>query len=230
MDHIAPLVAPPFRDVMVNVMFHHLNRWKDDPREFLRLQMREFFGLGDADLPSGLDEAALMTLYRQRLRERASLKYVGDLAVPHPSIERTFFRLVVGGHHSEVLNLFRNIEEKVVGRDAGEVRQKAKARVREERTRTLELPLGSLPTIDVSYRRMRDADLVAAIGALRRRLVAHGPIAFGDLWPPLLADHHITRKHLADAMAEEANARRLVVVGMRDRERSIKDKHIIRPP
>lgn len=226
MDHIAPLVAHPHRDVMVNVMFHHLNRWKDDPRAFLRRQMREFFGLADADLPAGLDEAELMALYRHQLASRANLEYVGDLAVPHPSIDRTFFRLVVGGRHPEVLHLFRDVEEKVVGRDAGELRQKAKARVREERTRTLELPLGGVSPIDIRYRRMRDEDLAAAMAAVRVRLERNGALPFGQLWPRLLGDYHITRKQLADAILGEVKAGRLAV-SLADRERTIKDDHVI---
>jgi hypothetical protein len=76
MQFIAPLAAGRWRDVMVNVMFHHINRWKDDPRQFLRNQMRDLFGLGDADLPSGLDEEELMSLYRRRLKDRAKLEFV----------------------------------------------------------------------------------------------------------------------------------------------------------
>jgi len=148
MRHIAPLVAERFRDVIVNVMFHHINRWKDDPREFLRQQMREFFGLGDEDLPSGLDEAGLIALYRRQLAKQAKLTHVADLAVPHPTVDRTFFRLVVGGHHQEVLHLFRDVEEKVVGRDAGAVREKARTRAKEKRTG--QLALGLVPAIDVS--------------------------------------------------------------------------------
>jgi hypothetical protein len=205
-------------------MFHHLNRWKDDPRSFLRQQMRDFFGLADADLPQGLDEDELMRTYREQLRSKAHLPYVGDLAVPHPTVDRTFFRLVVGGHHPEVLRLFRNVEEKVVGRDAGHVREKARARVAEQRTR--QLGLGLVPAMDDRYQRMRDADLVKALAALRAQLIA-GPARFGDLWPSLLSDHHITRKQLADKVHQQFKAGMLNVSGMRETERTIKDHHLI---
>jgi three-Cys-motif partner protein len=45
MKFIAPLVDRPRRDVLVNVMFNDVNRFKDDPRAFLRKQMEDFFGL-----------------------------------------------------------------------------------------------------------------------------------------------------------------------------------------
>jgi three-Cys-motif partner protein len=53
MRFIAPLVAGTRpRDVLVNVMFDHINRFKDDPRAFLREQMRDFFGLGETNCPT----------------------------------------------------------------------------------------------------------------------------------------------------------------------------------
>jgi three-Cys-motif partner protein len=70
MGFIAPLVKDqPRRDVLVNVMFDHINRFKDDPRAFLREQMREFFGLGESELPEGLAEEDLFALYRAKLKE-----------------------------------------------------------------------------------------------------------------------------------------------------------------
>ena len=229
MQFIAPLAAGRVRDVMVNVMFHHINRWKDDPRDFLREQMRDLFGLGDADLPPGLDEEQLMALYRRQLKERAKLGFVADLAVPHPTVDRTFFRLVVGGHHAEVVNLFRQVEEKVVGRDAGEVRDQAKSRKREKRTGQTELILGT-PTIDDRYRSMRDRDLAAALSAVRRRLETEGATLFEQLWPPLLEEGHFTKKHLADAVLAEVTAGKLNVRGLQPREKTIKDGHVITLP
>jgi len=229
MPNIAPLVNRPFRDVMVNVMFHHINRWKYDPREFLRSQMREFFGLGDSDLPPDLDEEGLMALYRGQLAQWGRLRHVADLAVPHPTIDRTFFRLVVGGHHPEVLRLFRAIEEKVVGRDAGAVREKIKSRARVERTGQSELDLG-VPAMDVRYQRMRDRDIADAIRVVRDRITAEGPLRFGAIWPDVLADHHLTHKSLADAVHAQVKAGSLSVSGMGEKERSIKDEHVLGPP
>lgn len=225
MGHIAPLVSGRYRDVIVNVMFHHINRWKYDPREFLRGQMREFFGLIESDLPADLDERGLMALYRRQLSDRTNLPHVADLAIPHPIKDQTFFRLVVGGHHPEVLRLFRDIEEKVVGRAAGAVRARAKARASEERTGQLQFDI--VPSMDVRYRNMRDADVRDAVDVLQRRLEANGPASFGDIWPALLGDHHITRKHLADAVAELRRTGKLSVTGMVPGDRTIKDHHIV---
>ncbi|HVT08677.1 MAG TPA: three-Cys-motif partner protein TcmP [Polyangia bacterium] len=225
MGHIAPLVAGRYRDVIVNVMFHHINRWKYDQREFLRGQMREFFGLIESDLPADLDERGLRALYRRQLADRTNVPHVADLAIPHPIKDQTFFRLVVGGHHPEVLRLFRDIEEKVVGREAGAVRARAKARASEERTGQLQFDI--VPSMDVRYRKMRDADVRHAVDVLQRRLEADGPASFGNIWPVLLGDYHITRKHLADAVAELRRTGKLLVTGMVPGDRTIKDYHLV---
>lgn len=65
MKYIAPLVggnAP--RDVLINVMFDHMNRQKDRLIEHIRQQMRDFFGLDAGELPADLDEEGLFDLYR----------------------------------------------------------------------------------------------------------------------------------------------------------------------
>lgn len=113
--------------------------------------MREFFGLGDDDMPRGLDEDALMRLYRQRLRERSGVPYVADLAVPMPTRERTKFRLVVAGHHPAVLKLFREVEARVIGKEAAAVRTEARERESEERSLQMSLFAARPPDQDPSY-------------------------------------------------------------------------------
>lgn len=124
MHFIAPLVeGHPRRDVLVNVMFDHINRFKDDPRDFLREQMRDFFGLGDGDLPEALAEEELFALYRAKLKALCGVQYAADLAIPHPTFDRTKFRLVLGAKNPAAIELFREIEKNVIGSEAAVVRR-----------------------------------------------------------------------------------------------------------
>jgi hypothetical protein len=77
---------------------------------------------------------------------------------------------------------------------------------------------------------MRDRDLAAALPALRTRLAAEGPLRFEQIWPSILEENHVTRKHLADAVLAERAAGRLSIQGFLSRERSIKDAHVIALP
>jgi three-Cys-motif partner protein len=59
MKFIAPLARAPRRDVLVNVMFNDVNRFRHAPQDFIRAQMREFFGLVDSDIPLGSQREGL---------------------------------------------------------------------------------------------------------------------------------------------------------------------------
>lgn len=196
MKFIAPLITSSNqRDVMVNVMYDHINRFKDDQRAFLREQMRDLFGL-EEDLPETLGEEELFALYRKNLKEICHLRFAADLAIPYPTKSRTKFRLVVGGRHASVIDLFRSVEAKVIGREAAAVRGEASAREEEARTGQTQLALGR-PDTDEHYDALHDAALREAPGLLRDRLAERGPTRFSDLWPPFLEELHMTLGELA---------------------------------
>ena len=76
---------------MINVMFDHINRFKDAPIPFIRTQMHEhLFG---QPLPPRLSEEVLMQSYRDQLKSTCGLQFAADLMVPQPTHERTKFRL-----------------------------------------------------------------------------------------------------------------------------------------
>lgn len=230
MGFIAPLVSGiGRRDVLVNVMFDHINRFKDDPRPFLREQMRDFFGLGDAELPEGLDEERLFTLYRTKLKELCGIPHAADLAIPHPTMDRTKFRLVVGGKDPAVLKLFRDIEKRVIGHEAAAVRATATVRESERRTGQLTL-LQAPPSTDAQYSSLHEQALRLAPAALLARLTDPAGAKFGSIWPDLLEALHLTHTELAQVAWSLYKAGQLVVTNLKARERSVKDSHVLRRP
>jgi three-Cys-motif partner protein len=227
MKFIAPLVRQKRRDVMVNVMFDHINRFKDDPREFLRAQMKAFFGLSDDDLQAGLSEEDLMDLYRQRLRTVCDVPFTADLAVPHPTIERTKFRLVVGGHHPEVLRLFRDVERKVMGEEAAVVRTQAKERERFDREGQLAMFAPEPPKESPRYAAQRDEGRNRARARVPELLRDQGRLRYDALWPIVLAECHVTEGDLAGIISDLRVDGLIRVDGMKARERRIKDDHLV---
>jgi hypothetical protein len=114
------------------------------------LERQHLLALGDGELPEGLDEEQLFELYRTKLKELCGIPHAADLAIPHPTIDRTKFRLVVGGKSPAVVSLFRDIEKKVIGAEAAVVRETAAVRECEERTGQLVL-LQAPRMTDVHY-------------------------------------------------------------------------------
>jgi hypothetical protein len=228
MRFIAPLMNEPRRDVLVNVMFDHINRFKDDPRDFLRQQMRDFFGLADSNLPEMLDEEDLFKLYRSNLKELCGVKYAADLAIPHPTDDRTKFRLVVGGSSPAVLKLFREIEAKVIGREAATVREMATLRKAEETTGQ-----GSLfvvpPAVDRSYMKLHEKGLKEAPKAFLQELHECRPVRFIDVWPKVLEANHITKVELARIAWNLYRVGNIKITNLKAGQRTVKDDNIILP-
>jgi three-Cys-motif partner protein len=229
MRFIAPLVAGTRpRDILVNVMFDHINRFKDDSRAFLREQMRDFFGLGVRELPEGLDEEALFALYRAKLKELCGIPHAADLAIPHPTMDRTKFRLVVGGKAPTVISLFRDIEKKVIGAEAAAVRETAA--VRESEQRTGQLALLQVPrATDAHYDSLHDQAVRGAPQALLSKLSSTSTVTFGSLWPELLEALHMTRGELAQIAWGLHKKGGIIVTNAKPRERTMNDGHLLRP-
>lgn len=228
MNYIAPLAVGRWRDVMVNVMFDHINRFKDDPRAFLRRQMKAFFGLAEADLEPGLSEPELLRLYRTRLREVCGVSFAADLAVPHPTVERTKFRLVVGGHNPSVLDVFRQVERRVMGTEAAPARTEAKERERFDRDGQFALFSPTPPREDLKYAAERRDGIDQARALLPTILRDGGSMQYRAVWPAILQECHITKADLSDLIDELRREGGIAVDGLGPRERRVKDQHTLR--
>ncbi len=191
MEHVRKLVSLPRRDVLINVMYNFINRFKNDGRPYIRKSLEDFFGLENDTLPADLSEEELMAFYRRNLKEHCGVRYSADLFIQHPTVDRTWFRLVIGGSNPMVIRLFRDVERKVVGQQSHNVRGAAKRRNREERTGQGELDL--LTTgIDDRYARLNEVGKAAIAEVAAGFLRARGETQWRDLWPQILEDLHVT--------------------------------------
>lgn len=222
MKFIAPLVNSRFRDVIINVMFDHINRFKDAELKFIRQQMEDFF---EETLKPDLSEENLMSLYRKNIKNKCRLSYSADLIIPHPTKYRTKYRLVVGGNHPEVIRLFRDIESKVTGNIASILRAEVKDRKKFEDTGQFKMELGDAKD-HTPYEEARFFGLHQTSRDIRKILMKYGKISFEKIWPILLERNHITfndSKNLIKEMLEDD----LIIQNKSKSERSIKDYHIL---
>jgi three-Cys-motif partner protein len=221
---ISPLVRSPRRDVLINVMYDHLNRFKDDERPWLREQIDDFFGLEGKPLPNSMNEDELMQQYRERLKDKGSLPFVADLAIPMPQANRTKFRLVVGGHSSMVLRVFRDVEATVIGREAAEVAED----VRQRMSPQVSLFSGRAMTTAIGYARANNEGIELAGRHVLSAVSLQGQLAFKDLWPAILAAHHLRYKDLTDLIHELQRDGKIAIENMKTGERVVKDEHNLR--
>lgn len=231
MGFIRPLLEKRMREVLVNVMFNHINRFKDDTRGFLRAQMRAFFGLADEDLPEGLSEIELLRTYRQNLKTTCNVSYAADLAVPHPTKHRTWFRLVIGGKHPDVLRVFREVESRVVGDEASSIRTAARARKTEADTGQISLLGGrAAPDQDAWYASANEGDKIAVIDDLLALLDRDGRLPYQRVWPRLLEERHLTESELGRLIVLAAREGRLKIEPARTRRRRASNGDVLSPP
>lgn len=224
MKFIAPLACKPRRDVLINVMFNHINRFKDDPREFLRVQMKEFFGLHEGDIPTRLAEDELFDFYRGQLRHASGVPYVADLVIPHATKDRTWFRLVVGGHHQAAVELFRDVEKRICGAEASKVRDEARSREAGQLGFALDLEQE-----DITYQRLHQLGKQCAATDVLNRLRVQAPQTFGGLWPEILCERHVTRTELVQVVLVLVKQGRLVIGDEPPgtRRKSIRDEDLV---
>jgi three-Cys-motif partner protein len=230
MRFIRPLVQQSRRDVLINVMFNHINRFKDDPRGFLKRQMGDFFGLEPGALEPHLGEEALMEVYRNNLKNTARLPWAADAAVPHPTEDRTKFRLVIGGRSTAVLSVFREAEAKVL-RDLAPV-VRAEARQRREFGQTGQSALfDASAVVSDADSRFSDYEEAAAAGALGMVVesIRSSPRRWKHIWPGVLETLHLTLPDLARIVVEAHRRSELYIDPSPGPRRStIDENHLIR--
>ena len=216
---IAPLLGFN-RDVMVDVMFGHVSRFAADPKAFLRGQMMDFFGFTEAEVPPQLDEEALIELYRARIKQRCGLRFAADLAIPHPSRDRIWYRLLVGGRSPAVLDLFRAVEQQLVrpAGATGEPRRRREQRVTPPAPRANG---GAAPDA------MRSRGVAGIESELATILSSRGPRPFVDIWPTLLEQLHVTRTDAAERILELVREGKFTASGLGEHDRTIKGAHVL---
>ncbi len=228
MSLIAPLMTQPRRDVLVNFMENHIVRFKNDERSFLRKQMQEFFGLGEDEMPPELEAEQLLALYRTNLKRVCGVKLAADLVIPFPNRERTQFRLVVGGSDPAVLKLFRDIEKKVMGLEAAEVRDAAKNRKRDGKSGQQPLLLSTAPEIDAAYDALRKDGLAKSEDDIVDALITVGETTFGELWPNILERRHITKVELGRVVWALHEKGVVIIDNVLPRQKTANDEHRLR--
>jgi len=213
MQHVELLSSRPRRDVMIRVPAH--------AQRFHKRLLR-FLGRRDEDIPAGMAQEELIEVYCDHLRRYCGLNYAAEIAVPRGDQEALACWLVVGGRHPQVLNVFRDVERKVLGSEALDIREEK----RQGDQLSFFAPSETRRFDSFYEKRWRESLAVIpdeVVDLLRER----GRIAYRDLWPRMLERHHVVERELARIVKAMVPER--VRVPNLNRERAIKDHHILTP-
>lgn len=224
MGFIAPLAKRPLRDVMVNVMFEHVNRFKDSEHEYVQEQLNAFF---DSPYAPGMEEEELMKFYRSRLKEQCDLQYTADLIVQDRYADKTKFRLVLGSRSDVALGLFRDVEKKVLGEEAPLIRQEIKDKKEFENSGQFGLFAKPIPPPINSYSKVRsEADW--HLGTFMAEILREkGALPYEKLRGLLFERFHICETELRQMLWARGKSGQLKISGIGPRERSLKEHHVL---
>lgn len=192
-------------------MYNDINRHLlENPQPSVRASFDPIFGgpswRGEIErrIAGGEDrEAAIIGVFRDRLREAGSFKYVTSTRVMWPLADRTYFYLVYATRHSKGVEEFRSVEE-----EALEVQEKArfdaKLAAREEHSGIRDLfrgdsPKGPAPSFQERRARGRDAARQRLRELLERKHEFKASEAFGCIFEQPLVFRDDARALLLEA-------------------------------
>jgi three-Cys-motif partner protein len=119
MNAIRPLIRLNHSEILINFMTKDIIRFIDDNRPEIKATFIDLFGDFEVqklwlNLQGREREEAIISAYRQRLKEESGFQYVADAIVLNPEKDRTHFNLIYGTRHLDGLLVFRNVEKAVM--------------------------------------------------------------------------------------------------------------------
>ena len=226
---IEPLLKHKSGEVIVNFMFDQINRFLDDRRSEIAASFEELFGgrAPDTAMLSGPQrEKKIIEFYCRQMRNVGQLKYVTSTRILKPVSDRSYFYLVYGTRHLKGLREFRRVEKKAV-EEQERVRSVAKQQRRVKRSGQRELYDADVLAGPGSFEDERAEQRRAAAHALHERLLRDRRVKFQDALGQLLEMPLVWESDVQQLIKKMRRDGELEVIGIRPRERTVKDDHIL---
>jgi three-Cys-motif partner protein len=225
LETIAPLLTKR-GEVLVNFMFDFVNRFREDEREATAQTFNDLFGGPGWEEPVCRGEEAMLSFYRERLKERCGFDYATQTKILKPLSDRTYFHLVYATRHPKGLIEFRAVEKRLL-KEQEHVRADAKQDSRieksgqEELFRDADAGLRALEA-EVATNRTRAGDLLMSV------LEERSPRRFEDVLPRMLETPMVDKSTAKTIMSDLRNEGRIGIDGMKPKQRLPDDGCLIR--
>ncbi|MDE0031558.1 MAG: three-Cys-motif partner protein TcmP [Deltaproteobacteria bacterium] len=229
---IEPILKHRPGEVLINFMFDYINRFLDHPDDRITASFDDLFGGPGWDSAVYADdrrENAILELYCDRMRGLGRFEHVARTRILKPTSDRSYFYLVYGTRHVKGLREFRGIEKKVI-EEQERVRSTAKQTHRVARTGQSELFAAATLTGAASYEQERQVQLSAASEKLLTLLRDGRQIEYENALAALLERPYVWESDVKALVQELRRAGQLKIVGMKPRERTPKEGHVLVPP
>ena len=212
LDRIRPLFLPRKREVLVNFMYDHVNRFasSDDKETIASLDAilggPDWRDRLDTNLPRG---RAVEKSFRDALKSAGNFQFVISTKIDKPTVDRPHFFITYGTKSLAGLKEFRRTEYNALRRHA-RARAGAKERKREQRVHTSDLfadheadvQEGTIEEIVTEQIRLAKDELFSA-------LQRHGSARFSTVLAAILEAYMVRETNVKDICVELANEGKL---------------------
>jgi len=237
-DSVAPLFKRPNSEIVFNFMFDFINRaasmndpvivrgldeliphgnWRDRLKEISASQ---------SDAPV-LRKEVLIDAFSETLSQIGSYTYVAETPILRPLADRTLYSLIYATRKETGIEVFRDCQVKTL-RTQSAVRGAAKVANSEADSGQIEIfaSMGEMapdPTEVFLQSELRLAESLL----LELSPPAPASVAYGDIWPQVLAKHAIRKTELNAVAARLRKEGRLLFADWKERQRVPSDESLM---
>lgn len=226
LDKITPLLRKR-GEVIVNFMFDHIIRFRNDKRETTTRSLNELFG-GSGWESAAESEEELLDFYASRLKERGDFKYATYTRILKPLSDRTYFYLVYATRHPMGLIKFREVEKRLLPKQE-QVMAEARQTARIRKTGQGELFSGTDPE-PASLQGRVDKNCRLAEELLVGLLERSSPLLFESAIPLMLEIPMVDKSMAKNIIRRLRDTGRLAIEGMKPRQRLPDDGCVLKKP
>lgn len=226
METITPLLRINPAEVLINFMTEHIRRFIESPQKQTQDSFVKLFGSGRfKDDLRGLEEKdredAIVTAYRESVKQAGSFTHTSSAIVLHPRRDRPHFHLIYATRGPKGIEVFKDAEKRAMP-FMEKTRDEAQKRAREERTGQGELGLFSLTMPQdpsVYFRLLRERYLSRARAAVLHLVQAKERLAYDEARSLAMTFPLIWESDLKKWLTDWKNAGCLEFAGMKDNQR-----------
>lgn len=224
-------------EVIINFMFNDINRFISDPRPETAKSFEPLFGDDSwfkdyqSFVAKGFSrEAALISLYTQRLKDAGQIRYATSTRIKKPMQERAYFHLIYTTRHWKGLVEFRTVERRAAD-EQEQIRNAVRTAQREDETGMTDLFSSIAQAAEViskpfDQERRENLDRISQLAADTLRGVLE--IKYEDLLGILLETPLVWEQDIKSILLNYTEENLIQIVGLNPRETTPKRGHKIR--
>ncbi|WP_066591800.1 three-Cys-motif partner protein TcmP [Sphingomonas pruni] len=213
MEALAPLLRHPNSEVVFNFMFTMINWAASMPSPAIQASLEALMPSTDwkvrldairvfpGETKADARKRVLVSSINSAIARIGSYPYVMETPVLFPDKERTYYSLIYATRSTKGVEVFRDCQEAAL-KTQDRVRADLRSAKRAEATGTMDLFAPVAEKNDFAARWTTEQEAAARRAIVDAVPLSPNSIAYGELWPRILAEHGVRKVRLGRMVAE----------------------------